>query len=115
MDIKRFYEETDSNYQSALSIMMNDMLIERMINKFMMNNSYNDIIKAYEENNIKEIFVLSHTFKGVTGNLALTKLFEIASILTEATRNKEEADISKEIETLKTEYQKIEEAYNRLK
>lgn len=80
---------------------MNDFLIERMIKKFMENNSYHAIIEAYEANNIKEVFALSHSFKGVTGNLALTKLFEIAATLTEATRNKESADIDKEIEILK--------------
>ena len=114
MDIKRFYEETNSNYQAALSIMMNDMLIERMIHKFMENNAYRPIIEAYEANNIKEIFALAHTFKGVTGNLALTNLFNIASELTEATRNKESADISKEIEALKAEYKIIEDTYNKL-
>lgn len=31
MNIKKFYEDTNSNYNAALSIMMNDMLIERMI------------------------------------------------------------------------------------
>ena len=32
---------------------MNDFLIERMIKKFMENNSYHAIIEAYEANNIK--------------------------------------------------------------
>lgn len=114
MDIKKFYLDTGSDYNAALGIMMNDMLIERMIKKFMDNNSYQAIIDAYEANNIKEVFALSHSFKGVTGNLALTKLFNIASILTEATRNKESADISKEIEELKKDYQLIEETYKAL-
>ena len=114
MDIKKFYLDTGSDYNAALGIMMNDMLIERMIKKFMDNNSYQAIIDAYEANNIKEVFALSHSFKGVTGTLALTKLFNIASILTEATRNKEGADISKEIEELKKDYQLIEETYKAL-
>ena len=112
MDIKKFYEATNSDYQAALSIMMNDMLIERMIKKFMENNSYHSIIEAYEANDIKQVFVLSHTFKGVTGNLALTKLYDIASRLTEATRGKESADITKEIEELKEAYNLIGEAYH---
>lgn len=81
--------------------MMNDVLIERMIKKFMENNNYHSIIEGYDANNIKEVFALSHSFKGVTGNLALTKLFNIASELTEATRDKEEADIKDLIEELK--------------
>lgn len=114
MNIKKFYEDTNSNYNAALSIMMNDMLIERMIKKFMENNSYNAIIDAYNAKNIKEVFVLSHSFKGVTGNLALTSLYNIASDLTELTRDKEEADIDNEIEKLKTEYQLIKNVFDSL-
>ena len=111
MNVKQFYEETGSNYQAALSIMMNDMLIERMIKKFMESNSYNQIMDAYMAGNIKEVFALAHTLKGVSGNLALTKLFEIASELTEATRDKETANIDKEIEQLKSVFNLIEEKY----
>ena len=114
MDIKKFYLDTGSDYQRALSIMMNDMLIERMIKKFIETNSYDSLIKAYETNDVKEVFSLSHALKGVAGNLALTKLFEIASELTEATRNKEEADIDNEISKLKSIYQNIVETYNSL-
>ena len=114
MNIRKFYEDTNSNYNAALSIMMNDMLIERMIKKFMDNNSYNAIIDAYNAKNIKEVFVLSHSFKGVTGNLALTSLYNIASDLTELTIDKEEADIDNEIEKLKTEYQLIKNVFDSL-
>ena len=111
MNIKKFYEDVNGNYQAAISIMMNDMLVERMIKKFMENNSYQTIIEAYEVNNIKELFALAHSFKGVTGNLALTNLFNIASVLTEATRDKETADVSNEINQLKAEYTVVEEAF----
>ena len=114
MDIKKFYLDTGSDYQRASSIMMNDMLIERMIKKFMDTNSYGSLIKAYEANDIKQVFSLSHALKGVAGNLALTKLFEIASELTEATRNKEEVNIDNEISKLKSIYQNIVETYNSL-
>ena len=115
MDIKKFYELTGSDYQSALAIMMNDMLIERMIKKFMEHNSYQGIIEAYEANNIKDVFAQAHSLKGVAGNLALTRLFLVASDLTEATRDKSEANIDSEIEKLKKAYLIIQEAYNSLK
>jgi len=113
MNVKEFYKNTGSNYDAALAIMMNDMLIERMIAKFMENNSYNSIIEAYEAKNIKAIFALAHSFKGVTGNLALTKLFEIASTLTEATRNNENANIDQEIKELKDVYSLIKSEYEK--
>ena len=114
MNVKQFYLDTGSNYQAALSIMMVDSLIERMINKFMSENVCNDIIDAYNRKDIKRVFELSHSFKGVTGNLALTGLFEISSVITEATRNKTEANIDNEIEQLKKTYTAIQEAFNKL-
>lgn len=114
MDIKQFYLDTGSDYNAAIAIMMNDALIESMIKKFMANNSYQAIIEAYEVNNIKEVFALAHSFKGVTGNLALTKLFEISSELTEATRDKESANIDNEIARLKAEYQVVVDAFEKL-
>ena len=114
MDIKKFYELAGGDYQAAVSIMMNDALIERMIHKFMGNNSYQAIVDAYEEKRIKDVFTLSHSFKGVTGNLALTGLFRVASDLTEATRDKEEANIDEEVAKLKAEYLVVTKAYDAL-
>ena len=45
-----------------------------------------------------------HSFKGVVGNLALTPLYEIASVITETTRSGEYVNIDKEINTLKEKY-----------
>ena len=39
MNVKEFYISINGDYQRALSIMMNDSLIERMITKFMSNNA----------------------------------------------------------------------------
>lgn len=114
MDVKKFYENIGGNYSAALSIMMNDALIERMLHKFMENNVYKDIIKAFEEHDLKQVFALSHSFKGVTGNLALTPLFELASEITELTRNNENANIEIEINKLKTVYLSIEEEFKSL-
>ena len=113
MNVKEFYKNTGSSYEAALSIMMNDMLIERMLGKFMENNAFNSIIEAYEAKDIKAIFALAHTYKGVTGNLALTRLYEISSVLTEATRNNENANVDKEIEELKEAYNLIKTEYEK--
>lgn len=113
MNVKEFYNAVHGDYQYALSIMMSDSLIERMINKFMDNNAYQDLIKAYEQKDYASLFPLAHTFKGVTGNLALTELFEISSIITEATRNGAAPNLDKEIETLKERYQRLENSYQK--
>lgn len=114
MNVKQFYQETNSNYESALTLLMNDAFIERMVKKFMENNSYNALIEAYKANDIKQVFNYAHALKGVAGNLSLTKLFEASCELTEATRDKEFANIDKEIEKLKSAYELIEDKYKSL-
>ena len=113
MDVKGFYESIGANYESALRIMMNDAFIERMLGKFFMNNSYNDIIANYDKKDFKSLFASVHSFKGVVGNLALTPLFEIAVTITEATRSLEVVNIDKEIDELKNIYSLVEKEYQR--
>lgn len=112
MDVKKFYEETGGNYANALAIMMNDALIARMLGKFMGANSYEQIVTLYEQKDYRGLFAASHSFKGVAGNLALTPLFELASIITEATRNSDDANLDKEIAELKKAYALIVEKYS---
>lgn len=111
MNVKQFYLDIRGSYNDALSIMMNDTLIERMLSKFINNNSYEQMISCYENKDYRSLFGFAHSFKGVTGNLALTPLYEIASIITEATRNSDDVNIDKEIQILKTEYQLVKDSY----
>lgn len=113
MNVKQFYADINGNYNAAISIMMNDALIERMLAKFMNDNAYNEIIAAYKNNDLERVFVLSHTFKGVTGNLALTPLYELACIITEATRNNPNADIANEIKKLEDVYSLVVACYQK--
>ena len=80
MDVKQFYLKTNSNYEEALSRMMNDFLIEKLVSKFISNNQYADLIATYEAKDYQAVFNNAHALKGVTGNLALTSLYEISSI-----------------------------------
>ncbi len=111
MNVKQFYIETNGSYENALAIMMNDMLIKRMLTKFMDNNSFKDIVSLYEQKDFRGLFAASHSFKGVTGNLALTPLYELASTITEATRNSDDVNLDKEIAELKEKYALIEEKF----
>ena len=91
--------------------MMNDVFIAKMLTKFMDNNIYEQMISSYENKDYRALFSSSHSFKGVAGNLALTPLFEIASIITEATRNSDDVNLDKEIEELKKQYSLVKEKY----
>ena len=75
MNVKQFYIETNGSYENALAIMMNDALISRMLTKFIDNNIYEQIVNAYENKDYRALFAAAHSYKGVTGNLALTPLY----------------------------------------
>ena len=55
----------------------------------------------------------ANTSISVPGNLSLTPLFEIASRITEATRNDDGVNLDEEIAELKETYVSIEEAYKK--
>ena len=113
MDVKGFYSAVNGSYENALAIMMNDALIERMLAKFMANNCSQAIVDAYNRKDYQAVFANAHSLKGVVGNLALTPLFEIASIITEATRNGATPSIDNEINALKERYSLIEENFKK--
>ena len=113
MDVKQFYIDTKGDYNDALRRMMNDSLIVRMISKFMSGDSVNNLISLYENEDYRAVFSSAHTLKGVAGNLSLTPLFNIANVITEATRNDDGVNLDKEISELKEIYSSIEEAYNK--
>ena len=115
MNVKEFYKNIGGNYESALAIMMNDVFIEKMLDMFFSKNAYNDIVSSYDKKYFESVFKGAHSFKGVAGNLALTPLFEIASVITEATRGLKEVNIDKEINELKEKYSFIVSEYQRMK
>ena len=113
MDVRQFYIDTKGDYNDALRRMMNDALITRMINKFMSGDAIDSVISSYESKDYRALFSSAHTLKGVAGNLSLTPLFEIASSITEATRNQDGVNLDKEIAELKEVYASIKEAFNK--
>ena len=111
MNVKEFYLDTDGDYTKALSLMMNDILVAKLLGKFMANNPCEQIISSYEEKNYRDVFTGSHALKGVAGNLALTPLFNIASKITEATRNSDDVNLDEDIEELRRIYSLLKEKY----
>ena len=113
MNVKQFYIDINGDYNKALSLMMNDILIAKLLGKFIVNNSCEQVISSYEKKDYRDVFAASHSLKGVAGNLALTPLFELASNITEATRNSDDVNLDKEIEELKNVYQLIKDNYSK--
>ena len=111
MDVKKFYEETGGRYADALAIMMNDMMIARLLGKFLSGDAVPQLISLYEKKDYRGVFAASHSLKGVAGNLALTPIFDLACAITEATRNSDDVNLDKEITELGRVHELIRQKY----
>lgn len=101
MSVKEFYGAIGGNYEKALQTLMNDTFVLKLLKKFSEGNYYDELKKARDENDVPHIFAITHTLKGVAGNLSLTPIYEKASAICEATRNKKDGvDVSKEMDDL---------------
>ena len=101
MNVKEFYAAIGGHYEKALQTLMNDGFITKLLKKFAEGNYYDELKNAREENDATHIFAITHTLKGVAGNLSLTAIYEKASAICEATRNKKDGvDVSKEMDDL---------------
>ena len=108
MTLKECYATLCGNYDEALSRLMNERLMERFIQKFLSDPSFKEIKDAFDNKDGEKAFRGAHTLKGVSANLAFTKLSTSSSLLTEALRNTHGV-IPEEANEL---YKSVEEDYN---
>ena len=86
MNISECYEKLGGNYAEVCTRLPSEKFIERMIGKFLQDESFADLCKELEAGNREEAFRAAHTLKGVCANLSFTKLFDSSSRLTEELR-----------------------------
>lgn len=93
--------EYGANTSEGLARCVNNQdLYFRLIKKAVEDNSFDSLKFAIEEKDYKKAFEISHSLKGVLGNLSLTPLYEIVYELTELLRNNNDVDYSKYIDEL---------------
>lgn len=108
MTLKECYIALSGNFDEALSRLMNERLMEKFLQKFLLDPSFSEIKDAFEIKDGEKAFRGAHTLKGVSANLAFTKLSTSSSLLTEALRNTNGV-IPEEANEL---YKSVEEDYN---
>ena len=108
MTQKECYIALSGNFDEALSRLMNERLMEKFLQKFLLDPSFSEIKDAFEIKDGEKAFRGAHTLKGVSANLAFTKLSTSSSLLTEALRNTNGV-IPEEANEL---YKSVEEDYN---
>lgn len=107
MTVKEFYEAIEGNYNEARDRMMNEGLILKFSLKFANDKSFEDLKSALERKDMGEAFRAIHTLKGVSGNMAYTKLYKACCDLTENLRPLTEP-VNEEL------LKKVEEAYGQV-
>jgi len=83
MEIKEFYEMIGGDYEDAMTRLLNDDFAKRMLASFHGDKSFEGLVRAVENGDVKEAFAMSHALKGLCGNLGLGRLTEAAVLITE--------------------------------
>lgn len=74
--------------EDALNRFMgNEDLIIHFLCKFSDDMNYKSLVEAFEANDAKAALAASHALKGVSGNLSMTRLYELLTAQVNALRN----------------------------
>ena len=86
MTVKEFYDTIGSDYNAALSRLMDDAFITKLLTKFKADQNYETLKSTLEGGDYKAVFTAAHTLKGLALNMGMDALGNAASELTEALR-----------------------------
>lgn len=114
MTIKEFYEMADGDYNEALAGLGKEERIYKFLNKFPKTDMVNKIRTSYEAKDFESAFIDAHNLKGMSMNIALVKLKEVSSDLTESLRNGPQGDVEGLISEVEKEYNKVCELINKI-
>lgn len=121
MTLQELYKEIGGNYDQAIRILRMEKLLNKHICKFPANGVVAALLAAGEAGDARQMFEAAHALKGVSGNLGLSRLFELSSELSEEFRpgnercftDEEVAEKLREIEALYEKTREAIEAYQK--
>ena len=85
----------------------NSGLYERFLTKFLSDPTFQDVTNAFEAEDTQAAVTSTHTFKGLTANLGLTRLYGISSEMVDCIRGDKFAEASGKYGELKKAYDEI--------
>ncbi len=86
MTLQELYEEIGGSYEQAAKVLRVEKLIDKHIRKFTKNSVVENLLAAGETLDPEQMFETAHAVKGVSGNLGLTKLYDLSSELSDEFR-----------------------------
>ena len=110
MDIKRILELQEAGVDTEGALRRfggNSVLYERFLKKFLSDPTFGDLARAFEIKDEEGALVAAHTFKGVTANLGLTRLYGISSEMVASIRNRDFSEAFGRYPDLKASYDEI--------
>jgi len=91
--------------------MDDEELYDSCLREFVDTNDMDTLKNSLNTGEFDAAFESAHAFKGVSGNLGLTPLFDSACVLVESLRNKSYDNVNKEYEDVERKMQEFIEVY----
>ena len=107
LSIQKLQESGVNTKEGLARCLNNEQFYFKMIKKAMSDNSIENLKSAIEADDLDKAFEIAHNLKGVTGNLALTSLYEPIAEMTDFLRERKKMDYSAYIETITNKKQEI--------
>lgn len=114
MNLKECYNALGGDYESVLSRLMTEKLVNRFVLKFLNDASYENLVNSLKDENIEEAFRAAHTLKGVCQNLSFDRLFESSNAITEALRDSNTAKANELLPKVESDYKQTVDAIKNL-
>ncbi len=86
MTMQECYAQMGADYADVLRRLYSEAMIHKFVLLFLKDDSYQNLERALEKQDVKEAFRAAHTLKGVCQNLGFTNLYAPAAALTETLR-----------------------------
>ncbi len=100
-NLRKYGANVDEGLQRCVN---NEQLYLTLVNRFLDQNTFPDLKAAIESRDLEKAFHISHSLKGVIGNLSLSPLYDIIYQMTELLRNRTEMDYSDYIQRYEVSY-----------
>ena len=114
MTMQECYAQMGADYADVLRRLYNEAMIHKFVLLFLKDDSYQNLERALEKQDVKEAFRAAHTLKGVCQNLGFTNLYAPAAALTETLRAGQLEGTDVQFKAVKKQYRITTEAIRAL-
>lgn len=114
MTIEDFYVLVDGDYAKVMEDLEKEERIRRFLRKFTETQMPKKIEKALMEEDYRSAFLQSHSLKGMSMNISLTRLTSLSSELTENLREGPTGEEAKAFLRVHDEYERVCELIKQL-